>query len=159
MSPADKIVSRSEIDERLASVARPLVFTNGVFDLLHPGHADYLARARSLGGALIVGINTDSSARLLGKGDDRPINSEADRAFMLAALESVALVTSFSERTPIELLHAVHPDIYVKGGDYDIETLDESRFVRSYGGEAHAIAFRPGYSTTALVKRIRKSKP
>jgi rfaE bifunctional protein nucleotidyltransferase chain/domain len=157
VNPADKIVPLAALAQRLASVTRPLVFTNGVFDLLHPGHVDYLARARSLGGALIVGLNDDSSARLLGKGADRPINSEEDRAWMLAALESVTLVTCFRERTPVELLHAVRPDIYVKGGDYDIDTLEETRFVRSYGGTAQAIAFRQGYSSTALLERIRKS--
>ena len=157
MNPADRIVPRAALAQRLAAVARPLVFTNGVFDLLHPGHVDYLAHARSLGGALIVGLNTDSSVRLLGKGDDRPINPEADRAWMLAGLVSVTLVTVFSERTPVALLHSVRPDIYVKGGDYDIDTLEEARFVRSYGGEARTIAFRPGYSTTALLDRIRKS--
>ncbi|MEG3089343.1 D-glycero-beta-D-manno-heptose 1-phosphate adenylyltransferase [Sphingomonas sp. PB4P5] len=159
MNPADKIVPRAALAERLAVIARPLVFTNGVFDLLHPGHVEYLARARSLGEALIVGLNADSSARSLGKGDDRPINPEEDRAWMLAALESVTLVTLFNERTPIELLHEVRPDIYVKGGDYDIDALEETRFVRSYGGEARAIAFRTGYSTTALLDRIRKTTP
>lgn len=159
MSPTNKIVPRAALAERLAKIARPLVFTNGVFDLLHPGHVDYLAQARSLGAALIVGLNDDSSARLLGKGEDRPINCEKDRAWMLAALESVTLVTPFSERTPVNLLRAVRPDIYVKGGDYDIETLEETRFVRSYGGQAQAIAFRAGYSTTALLDRIRKSAP
>lgn len=157
MNLVDKIVPRAALAQRLAKIARPLVFTNGVFDLLHPGHVEYLAQARSLGGALIVALNADSSARRLGKGDDRPINPEGDRAWMLAGLESVTLVTVFSERTPVHLLHSVRPDIYVKGGDYDIDTLEETRCVRSYGGEARAIAFRPGYSTTALLDRIRKS--
>ncbi len=140
-------------------MARPLVFTNGVFDILHPGHVDYLARARALGSNLLVGLNSDTSVHLLEKGNDRPINPERDRALMLAALESVTLVTSFEERTPLALLEQVRPDIYVKGGDYDIDALEETRFVRSYGGEAFAIPFRAGYSTTALLDRIRKSKP
>jgi rfaE bifunctional protein nucleotidyltransferase chain/domain len=155
MSPEGKIVPREALLDRLAAVARPLVFTNGVFDILHPGHVEYLARARALGGALLIGLNADSSVRQLGKGDDRPINPEGDRAWMLAALESVTLVTPFDEQTPLELLEIVRPDIYVKGGDYDIDTLEETRLVRSYGGEAYAIAFRDGYSTTALLKRIR----
>lgn len=159
MSFADKIVPRRQLAQRLDEVERPLVFTNGVFDILHPGHVDYLARARSLGAALIIGLNSDSSARLLEKGTDRPINPEADRAWMLAALESVTLVTTFSERTPVALLETVRPDIYVKGGDYDIDTLEETRLVRSYGGQAQAIPFLPGYSTTALVDRIRRSMP
>jgi rfaE bifunctional protein nucleotidyltransferase chain/domain len=159
MSFVDKIVPRQELAERLGRVGRPLVFTNGVFDILHPGHVDYLARARSLGAALIVGLNSDSSARMLEKGNDRPINPETDRALMLAALESVTLVTMFSEATPVALLEKVRPDIYVKGGDYDIDTLDETRLVRSYGGQAQAIPFLAGYSTTALVDRIRRSTP
>ena len=159
MSFVDKIVPRQELAKRLDRVGRPLVFTNGVFDILHPGHVDYLARARSLGAALIVGLNSDSSARMLEKGSDRPINPEADRALMLAALESVTLVTMFSEGTPVALLENVRPDIYVKGGDYDIDTLDETRLVRSYGGQAQTIPFLAGYSTTALVDRIRRSMP
>lgn len=159
MSPGTKIVQRAELADRLRAVARPLVFTNGVFDILHPGHVDYLARAHALGGALLVGLNSDSSVRQLEKGRDRPINTEQDRAWMLAALESVSLVTLFGERTPLALLEEVRPDIYVKGGDYDVEALDETRFVRSYGGEAFAIPFREGYSTTALLDRIRKSAP
>lgn len=131
------------------------MFTNGVFDILHPGHVEYLARARALGSALLIGLNADTSVRLLGKGDDRPINPEQDRAAMLAALESVTMVTTFSEQTPLELLEIVQPDIYVKGGDYDIDTLAETKLVRAYGGEAYAIPFMEGYSTTTLLKRIR----
>lgn len=155
MSFSDKIVARQDLAERLVQIERPLVFTNGVFDMLHPGHVDYLERARGLGAALIVGLNSDSSARMLDKGSDRPINRENDRAWMLAALESVTLVTSFAERTPVALLAEVRPDIYVKGGDYDIERLDETKWVRSWGGDARALAFVDGYSTTALVRRIR----
>lgn len=156
MSGRDKIIARASLAHRLASVERPLVFTNGVFDILHPGHVDYLARARTLGGSLIVGLNSDASARLLEKGADRPINPENDRAIMLAALESVSLVTLFEEKTPMTLLHEVRPDIYVKGGDYDISLMEEARFVRAYGGRAEAIQFTPGYSTTGLLKRIRE---
>ncbi len=155
----DKIVERSALAKRLATLARPLVFTNGVFDLLHPGHVEYLERASDLGQSLIVGLNSDASARLLGKGADRPINPEADRAIMLAALGSVSIVTLFDERAPIELLKLVRPDLYVKGGDYDMETLEETALVRSFGGDAAAIAFRDGYSTTALLRRIRLTSP
>ncbi len=159
MTPMEKIVPREALADRLRQVARPLVFTNGVFDILHPGHVDYLSRARALGGALLIGLNSDSSARQLGKGDDRPINPEHDRAYMLAALEAVTLVTFFAERTPVALLKEVRPDVYVKGGDYDIDLLEEADFVRSYGGSAEAIPFSAGYSTTALLDRIRRSTP
>lgn len=155
MSYLDKIVARADLRPHLERLSRPLVFTNGVFDLLHPGHVDYLAAARSLGGSLVLGLNSDSSARMLGKGDDRPINGAADRAALLAALEAVSLVTLFDERTPMALLHEVRPDLYVKGGDYDVDGLEETRFVRSYGGDARAIPFLDGYSTTSLLARIR----
>ena len=115
----------------------------------------YLAQARALGASLVVGLNSDASARRLGKGPDRPLNAETDRACVLAALESVSLVTLFDEATPVELLKRLRPQLYVKGGDYDIETLEETRVVRSWGGDARALSFVDGYSTTALVKRIR----
>ena len=134
---------------------RPLVFTNGVFDVLHRGHVTYLAAARELGSALVVGVNSDLSARGLGKGPDRPLNSEMDRLLVMAALESVAYVVLFDERTPCELIERCKPDVYVKGGDYDMETLAETRLVRSWGGRSLAIPFVDGYSTTALVRRIR----
>lgn len=134
---------------------RPLVFTNGVFDVLHRGHVLYLAAARELGAALLVAINTDSSARHLGKGPDRPLNRETDRLVVVAGLESVSFVTTFDEPTPCELLRRCRPDIYVKGGDYDMEKLEETRLVRSWGGRSVAIAFVDGYSTSALVQRIR----
>ena len=119
------------------------------------GHVSYLAQARALGASLVIGLNSDASARLLGKGPDRPLNNEADRACVLAALESVSLVTLFDEPTPVELLELVRPQVYVKGGDYDIETLEETRRVRRWGGQAVALPFVSGYSTTALVGRIR----
>jgi rfaE bifunctional protein nucleotidyltransferase chain/domain len=134
---------------------RPLVFTNGVFDVLHRGHVVYLARARDLGATLLVGVNTDVSARKLGKGPDRPLNSEADRALVLAGLASVSFVTWFDENTPCELISRCRPDVYVKGGDYDVETLEETRLVRSWGGRSVAIDFVSGYSTTSLLQRIR----
>ncbi|MGR6805221.1 D-glycero-beta-D-manno-heptose 1-phosphate adenylyltransferase [Sphaerotilus natans] len=151
----DKLCLRRDLPARLAALPRPMVFTNGVFDILHRGHVTYLAQARAQGGSLVLGLNSDTSARLLGKGPDRPLNAEADRACVLAALESVSLVVLFDEQTPCELLTEIRPDLYVKGGDYDIETLEETRLVRSWGGDARAISFVDGYSTTALVKRIR----
>jgi rfaE bifunctional protein nucleotidyltransferase chain/domain len=151
----DKLCAPAEAARRAAALAQPVVFTNGVFDILHRGHVTYLAQARALGASLVIGLNSDASARGLGKGPDRPLNGEADRACVLAALESVSLVVLFDEPTPVELLKRVRPQLYVKGGDYDIETLEETRWVRSWGGDARALAFVDGYSTTALVKRIR----
>ena len=151
----DKLCPRAELAARVCDLARPIVFTNGVFDILHRGHVSYLAEARALGASLLVGLNSDASARGLGKGPQRPLNGEADRACVLAALESVSLVTLFDEPTPVALMQLVRPDCYVKGGDYDVETLEETRLVRSWGGRARAIAFVDGYSTSALVRRIR----
>jgi rfaE bifunctional protein nucleotidyltransferase chain/domain len=151
----DKLCPRAELSARVAALARPVVFTNGVFDILHRGHVSYLAQARALGASLVLGLNSDASARMLGKGPDRPLNTELDRACVLAALESVSLVTLFDEATPVELLKLVRPQLYVKGGDYDIETLEETKWVRSWGGDARALSFVDGYSTSALVRRIR----
>ncbi|MCV2357947.1 adenylyltransferase/cytidyltransferase family protein [Paucibacter sp. TC2R-5] len=142
---------------RLASLPRPLVFTNGVFDILHRGHVSYLHAARQLGGSLIVAINTDASARGLGKGPERPINRELDRALVLAGLAAVDCVTFFDEPTPCALLARIRPDIYVKGGDYDMELLEETRLVRSWGGRSEALSFVDGYSTTALVRSLRST--
>ena len=139
----------------MAALPQPVVFTNGVFDILHRGHVTYLAQARELGASLVVGLNSDASARGLGKGPDRPLNTELDRACVLAALESVSLVVIFDESTPVELLKRVRPQWYVKGGDYDIEALAETALVRSWGGRSCALPFVDGHSTTALVKRIR----
>ena len=152
-----KIASRTEAPVRIAALPKPVVFTNGVFDVLHRGHASYLAHARALGASLVLALNTDASARRLGKGPDRPLNNEQDRAMMIAALESVSLVTWFDEDTPLELIAALKPDILVKGGDYDMRTLPETAVVEAYGGKALAIPFVDGYSTTALVKKIRSS--
>ena len=151
----DKLCVRDMLHQRLATLERPLVFTNGVFDLLHRGHVTYLAQARALGASLVIGLNSDASARGLGKGPDRPLNGEADRAVVLASLESVSLVTLFDEPTPVALLALVRADLYVKGGDYDMETLAETALVRGWGGRALAIPFVDGYSTTSLVRRIR----
>ena len=151
----DKLCPREALAGRVAALARPLIFTNGVFDILHRGHVSYLAAARALGASLVVGVNGDRSVRALGKGSDRPLNGEADRACVLAALESVDLVTLFDEAKPLAVLRIIRPDLYVKGGDYDIESLEETALVRSWGGEALALPFVDGYSTTVLVQRIR----
>ena len=158
MSIAAKVVARAELPERLRKAAPPLVFTNGVFDLLHRGHVEYLEAARALGATLLVALNSDASARSLGKGADRTLVPETDRAAVIAALEAVSLVTLFDERTPVALLREVRPDLYVKGGDYDMEALEETRLVRGWGGAAQAIPFRAGHSTTSLVQRIRESR-
>ena len=141
---------------RVAQLPRPLVFTNGVFDVLHRGHVMYLAQARALGASLVVALNTDASARRLGKGPDRPLNNDADRAWVMAALASTSLVTWFDEDTPLALVDVLRPDILVKGGDYDMGKLAETRLVESYGGRALALPFLDGYSTTALVQKIRQ---
>ena len=151
----NKIVNRNDAAARMAALPRPVVFTNGVFDVLHCGHATYLAQARQLGASLVVALNTDASARRLGKGPDRPLNPQDDRAVLMAALESTSLVTWFDEDTPLELISELRPDVLVKGGDYDMDTLAETAVVKAYGGRALAIAFVEGYSTTALVKKIR----
>ncbi len=144
-----------DADTRIARLPRPLVFTNGVFDILHRGHVAYLAAARELGAALLVAVNSDSSARSLAKGPDRPMNAQDDRAFVLEGLQCVSAVILFDEPTPVALLRKVQPDVYVKGGDYDIEQLEEAKVVRSWGGRALALPFVNGFSTTALVTRIR----
>jgi len=141
----------------LEHLPRPWVFTNGVFDVLHRGHVMYLALARQLGGSLIVALNTDASVRRLGKGDDRPLNNDADRAVVMAGQEAVSLVTWFDEDTPLQIIGEIRPDILVKGGDYDMDKLVEAALVRSWGGTALALPFVQGYSTTALVKKIRAS--
>jgi rfaE bifunctional protein nucleotidyltransferase chain/domain len=151
----DKLCARAELAARVAALPQPVVFTNGVFDILHRGHDSYLEQARALGASLVIGLYSDASARGLGKVPYRPLYSELDRACVLAALESVSLVTLFDEATPVELLELVRPQLYVKGGDYDIETLEETKRVRRWGGQALTLPFVEGYSTTALVQRIR----
>ncbi len=150
-----KVCPPDELAVRLASLPRPLVFTNGVFDILHRGHASYLAQARALGASLVVGVNSDASVKMLGKGDDRPINTEADRQALLAALESVDMAVLFTEQTPVNLIEKIRPDIYVKGGDYEIDTLAETHLVKSWGGKAVAIPFLYERSTTSLLGKIR----
>jgi rfaE bifunctional protein nucleotidyltransferase chain/domain len=151
----DKIYQREQLAAALADLPRPWVFTNGVFDVLHRGHVLYLAQARALGASLIVALNTDASVRRLGKGEDRPLNAQDDRAVVMASQEAVSLVTWFSEDTPQALIAEIRPDILVKGGDYDMARLPETALVESWGGQALALPFVSGYSTTALLKKIR----
>ncbi len=150
-----KVCTPANLQERIAKLPRPMVFTNGVFDILHRGHASYLAQARELGASLVVGVNSDASVKMLGKGDDRPINTESDRQALLAALASVDLVALFTEQTPVQLIEKIRPDIYVKGGDYEIDTLPETRVVKTWGGKAVAIPFIYERSTTTLLGKIR----
>ncbi|HEU4877964.1 MAG TPA: D-glycero-beta-D-manno-heptose 1-phosphate adenylyltransferase [Gemmatimonadaceae bacterium] len=136
-----------------ASVKGRVVFTNGVFDLLHPGHIDLLLAARSRGDALIVGVNTDASVRRL-KGPSRPVRNEAERAFVLAALEMVDCVVMFDEDTPLDLVLALKPDVIVKGGDYTVDTIVGAREVQEWGGEAVVIPLTPGQSTTSIIEKL-----
>ena len=154
----DKIVARKDARLRIAELPKPVIFTNGVFDVLHAGHVNYLEQARALGGSLVVAINTDASAKRLGKGPDRPLNNELDRATVVAALQATSLVTWFDEDTPLDLISELRPDVIVKGGDYDMRLLAETKLVESYGGKALALPFVKGYSTTALVSKIRSGK-
>lgn len=150
-----KICPLSALSARVALLPRPLVFTNGCFDVLHRGHVTYLAQARSLGASLILGVNSDASVKRLGKGSDRPINSEQDRMAVLAALEAVNLVALFEEDTPLNLILACKPDILVKGGDWKPDTIVGSKEVWGWGGSVHSIPFLHERSTTALLKKIR----
>ena len=150
-----KICAPRELAARLKSLKRPLVFTNGVFDILHRGHVTYLAQARALGASLLVAVNSDASAKQLGKGEDRPVNTLADRLAVLAALESVTLVTSFEQETPLELILAAKPDVLVKGGDWKPDAIVGAKEVKGWGGTVHSIPLLPRHSTTALIERIR----
>jgi rfaE bifunctional protein nucleotidyltransferase chain/domain len=151
-----KLCAPDELVARVGRLARPLVFTNGVFDVLHRGHVTYLAQARALGVSLVVGVNSDASARRLGKGDDRPVNPLADRMAVLAALESVSLVTPFDADTPLGLILACRPDVLVKGGDWKPDAIVGAREVQAWGGAVHSIPFEHQRSTTALLERIRR---
>lgn len=133
---------------------RRIVFTNGCFDILHVGHVRYLQEAKAAGDVLVVGLNSDSSVRKL-KGPARPVQSESERAEILAALAAVDFVVIFSEETPEKLIHEVRPDVLVKGGDYDIESIVGASFVRSYGGVVKALRFVPGSSTSSIIDRMK----
>ncbi|MBA3024141.1 MAG: D-glycero-beta-D-manno-heptose 1-phosphate adenylyltransferase [Gammaproteobacteria bacterium] len=150
-----KLCTAEELAAKVAALPHPVVFTNGCFDVLHRGHVTYLAQARALGGSLIVGVNSDASVKRQGKGDDRPINNEADRMAVLAALESVSLVVQFDEDTPLNLILACKPDKLVKGGDWKPENIVGATEVQGWGGSVHSIPFLHERSTTALLKKIR----
>jgi rfaE bifunctional protein nucleotidyltransferase chain/domain len=150
-----KICAPQDFAARVALLPRSLAFTNGCFDVLHRGHVTYLAQARALGAALVVGVNSDASVKRQGKGDDRPINGEDDRMAVLAALESVSLVVKFDEDTPLNLILACRPDVLVKGGDWKPENIVGSREVQMWGGTVHSIPFLHERSTTSILKKIR----
>lgn len=157
--PQRKVMTRAEAVAWRAGCAGPVVFTNGVFDLLHPGHIDVLRGARAEGAHLIVGLNSDASVRRLGKGDDRPVRSEAERAYVLAALEMVDVVVVFGEDTPAALVQALAPDVIVKGGDYRPETVVGAEVVRARGGRVVIIPLTPGQSTTSIIEKLRAHRP
>jgi rfaE bifunctional protein nucleotidyltransferase chain/domain len=150
-----KLCDPAALPHRAASLARPLVFTNGVFDILHRGHVTYLDEARALGASLVVALNSDASVRRLGKGGDRPINPLEDRLAVIAALASVSLVTWFDEDTPLARILQCRPDHLVKGGDWTPDKIVGAKEVQSWGGQVHSIAFRHQRSTTQLLSRIR----
>lgn len=153
-----KIVSDpTELENRVATLQAPRVFTNGCFDILHRGHIAYLGEAARLGKSLIVGVNSDSSVRRLGKGSERPINRFEDRLMMIAALVMVDLVVGFDEETPINLINLVKPHHLVKGGDWSIDKIVGATEVASWGGKTHTIPFKTPHSTTALIEKICKS--
>jgi len=151
-----KICKPQDLAARLKSLKRPLVFTNGVFDILHRGHATYLSQARAMGASLLVAVNSDASARALGKGNDRPVNALEDRLALVAALEAVTLVTWFEPETPLQLILAAKPEVLVKGGDWKPEAIVGATEVKGWGGAVHSIPLVPGRSTTSVIERIRK---
>jgi len=150
-----KVCPPDRLAQRIATLARPLVFTNGVFDILHRGHVTYLAQARALGQSLVLALNSDDSVRRLGKGADRPVNPLEDRLAVAAALESIDLVTWFDDDTPLALIQLCKPDVLVKGGDWPIDRIVGATETRSWGGSVHAIPFEHERSTTSLLARIR----
>jgi D-glycero-beta-D-manno-heptose 1-phosphate adenylyltransferase len=150
-----KICTRKDLAARVAQLPRPLVFTNGCFDVLHRGHVTYLAQARALGASLVLGVNSDASVKRQGKGDDRPVNAEEDRLAVLAALAAVDLLVLFDEDTPLNLIMNCHPDILVKGGDWAPAAIVGAKEVIGWGGKVHSIPFLHERSTTALLKKIR----
>ena len=152
----NKIVAPGELAARLAALPRPLVFTNGCFDILHRGHVTLLAQARELGSSMIVALNSDASVKHLGKGDDRPVNTLADRMALIASLECVSLVTWFDENTPIERILECRPDVLVKGGDWPVDKIVGNAEVASWGGRTLSIPFIHQKSTTALLDKIRR---
>jgi D-glycero-beta-D-manno-heptose 1-phosphate adenylyltransferase len=157
MRPAfeNKICAPDQLAVRTRALPKKVVFTNGVFDLLHRGHVTYLAEARALGASLIVALNSDDSVKRLGKGADRPLNTLEDRMAVIAALECVSLVTWFAEDTPLQRILEARPDVLVKGGDWALDKIVGAAEVRTWGGSVHSIAFQHARSTTALLDKIR----
>ena len=159
MNPSfeSKFCAPQALHQRALSLSRKLVFTNGVFDILHRGHVTYLAEAAALGGSLIVALNSDASVKRLGKGDDRPINHLDDRMAVIAALGCVSLVTWFDEDTPLARILDAHPNVLVKGGDWTVANIVGAPEVLAWGGEVHSIAFQHERSTSAMLTKIRGS--
>ena len=155
MNFESKICPRADLAARAKKLPRPLVFTNGCFDVLHRGHVTYLAQARALGASMVVGVNSDASVKRLGKGPGRPVNTEMDRMAVLAALESVDLVVPFDEDTPLESILVCRPDVLVKGGDWTPDKIVGGSEVQGWGGTVHSIPFIHQRSTTALLDKIR----
>lgn len=153
-----KICDPAQLAARIVQLPRPLVFSNGVFDILHRGHASYLAQARALGKSLLVAANSDASVRRLGKGPQRPINTLADRMALLAALEAVNMVTWFDDDTPLALIRLVKPDVLVKGGDWTPDKMIGASEVESWGGAVHSIPFIHDRSTSAMLAKIRAAR-
>lgn len=152
----EKIVSPDKIIEKIKQLPKPIVFTNGCFDIIHRGHVSYLAQARALGGSLILALNTDASVKRQGKGDDRPINALENRAAVCAALQSVDLITWFDEDTPFNLIELIQPDILVKGGDWQPENIVGAKETVARGGQVHSIPFLHQTSTTKTLEKIRQ---
>lgn len=152
-------MTRAEAARWRAAQPAPVVFTNGVFDLLHPGHVDVLTGARAQGATLIVGVNSDASVRRLGKGPDRPVRSEAERAYVLAGFAAVDAVVVFDEDTPLELVRILQPDVIVKGGDYAPESVVGADLVTGRGGRVVIIPLTPGQSTTSIIEKLRAERP
>jgi rfaE bifunctional protein nucleotidyltransferase chain/domain len=158
LDPARRVLTRDEAREWRATRTGRVVFTNGVFDLLHPGHVDVLTAARREGDALIVGLNSDASVRRL-KGPERPVRSEVERAYVLAALRCVDAVVLFEEDTPLELVQLLQPDVIVKGGDYSESSVVGAREVRAWGGRVVIVPLTPGQSTTSIIEKLRAQRP
>lgn len=152
----DKLCAPQALNTRVVELARPLVFTNGVFDILHRGHATYLAQSRGLGASLVVALNSDDSVRRLGKGPDRPINKLEDRMALVAALQSVDLVTWFDQDTPLDAIIACKPDVLVKGGDWPVDKIVGAKEVLGWNGIVRSVPFEFERSTTETLSRIRK---
>lgn len=157
LDPRRKVMTRVEASAFREATSGRLVFTNGVFDLLHPGHVDVLTVARAQGDVLVVGVNSDASVRRL-KGPERPVRTESDRAYVLAALECVDVVTVFDEDTPLELVRRLRPDVIVKGGDYTESSIVGAAEVRARGGSVVVVPLTPGQSTTSIIEKLRAQR-